>query len=217
MLVLGEAALASTASSILCLGAHCDDIELGCGGTILKLLEANPRLVVDWIVLSSTKDRAAEANAAGRGFLEGGEKGRVVVETFRERYFHFLPELKEYFDGLGASLAPDVVFTHQRDDLHQDHRTVAELTWNTFRHHLILEYEIPKYDGDLGRPNAFVVLDAETCRRKVDMIVRHFPSQADKHWFTGETIMSLLRLRGIEARSSGGYAEAFHARKVVLA
>lgn len=216
MLVLGEAALASTVSSVLCLGAHCDDIELGCGGTILKLLEANPGVVVDWVVLSSTKDRAAEAKAAGRGFLAAGGQGHVVVETFRERYFPFLPELKEYFDRLGASLAPDVVFTHHREDLHQDHRTVAELTWNTFRDHLILEYEIPKYDGDLGKPNAFVVLDAETCRRKVDMIVERFPSQAEKHWFTGETIMSLLRLRGIEARSPGGYAEAFHARKVLL-
>lgn len=217
MLVVGRGPLSTSVSRILCLGAHCDDIELGCGASVRKLVEANPSVQIDWVVLSSTPTRANEALAAAERFLRLANGPRVVIEHFRERYFNFLPELKEYFDRLGASMRPDLVFTHHREDLHQDHRTVAELTWNTFRDHLILEYEIPKYDGDLGRPNVFVELDLPASKEKVQAILQCFPSQADKHWFSEETMMAVLRLRGIEAKAPGGYAEGFHARKLVLA
>lgn len=217
MLVVGRRPLHTSVSRILCLGAHSDDIELGCGASVRKLVEANPSVEIDWIVLSSTETRAQEARLAAETFLRSANAPRVAVEQFRERYFNLLPELKEYFDGLGSLLRPDLIFTHHRDDLHQDHRTVSELTWNTFRDHLILEYEVPKYDGDLSRPNVFVELDLRASQEKAQAILECFPSQADKHWFSEETIMAMLRIRGIEAKSPGGYAEGFHARKLVLA
>ncbi|MGZ4316802.1 MAG: PIG-L deacetylase family protein [Gaiellaceae bacterium] len=209
---------ATSVSHVLCLGAHCDDIEIGCGGTLLRLVEANPALRVDWVVFSSDERRAAEARAGAAAFLAGAAGTNVAVEAFRGRFFPYVAvEIKEYFDRLGASVSPDVVFTHHRHDLHQDHQLLAELTYNTFRDHLILEYEIPKYDGDLGRPNVFVRLDRAHAERKADTIVEVFESQRDKHWFSRETFLSLLRLRGIEAKSPGGYAEAFYCNKLVLA
>ena len=202
---------------ILCLGAHCDDIEIGCGGTILKLLESTSGVHVDWIVFSSSDVREAEARAGAAKFLAGAGSANVVVESFRERYFPYVPEIKEYFDGLGATLRPDVVFTHFRDDLHQDHVLLANLALNTFRDNLILEYEIPKWDGDLGRPAVFVPLGEEQVHAKVEAIWDAYESQRDKHWFTKETFLALLRVRGIECKAPSGYAEAFHCRKLVLA
>ena len=218
MLTVGGDALVRSISSVLFLGAHCDDIEIGCGGTILKLLEGRSDVRVDWIVFSSDDDRAAEARAGAEAFLSGTESANVRIEAFRGRYFPFVgDEIKEYFDGLGAELTPDVVFTHLGDDLHQDHRLLSEFAYNTFRDHLVLEYEIPKYDGDLARLNTYVQLDEQQCERKIETIMRTYASQADKHWFSPETFRATLRLRGIECKSPSGYAEAFRCRKLVLA
>jgi LmbE family N-acetylglucosaminyl deacetylase len=207
----------TSVSRILCLGAHCDDIEIGCGGTLLRLLEANPNVRVDWVVFSSDARRAAEARDGAAAFLAGAA-GTVAVEEFRGRFFPYVgAELKEYFDRLGAQIAPDIVFTHYGQDLHQDHRLVSELTYNTFRDHLILEYEVPKYDGDVGSPNVFVQLDTSHGERKANTIYDVFASQRDKHWFSKETFLSTLRLRGIESKAPGGYAEGFYCRKLVLA
>lgn len=205
------------ARSILCIGAHCDDIEIGCGGAVLKLLAANPGTHVDWVVLTSDAEREVEARSAAEAILGGAASSTISVEGFRGRFLPYVAaDVKEYFDGLGARCDPDVVFTHYREDLHQDHRLLCELTYNTFRDHLVLEYEIPKYDGDVGRPNTYVWLTREQCERKVATIVDGFPTQSEKHWFSGETFWALLRLRGIEAKSPSGYAEAFYSRKLVL-
>jgi LmbE family N-acetylglucosaminyl deacetylase len=203
--------------SVLCLGAHCDDIEIGCGGTLLRLLEANPGLRVHWVVFSSDEKRAAEAQAAADAVLAGASGARIEIEAFRGRYFPYVAtEIKERFDRLAGEVDPELVFTHYREDLHQDHRLLAELTYNTFRDHLILEYEIPKWDGDLGRPNVFVHLDPRHCDRKVAILLDAFPSQHEKHWFSEETFRAVLRIRGVESKSPSGYAEAFHCRKLVV-
>ena len=215
MIVVGDG-LSRGISSILCVGAHSDDIEIGCGGTVLKLVRANPDLKVHWVVLSAEGDRAEEARTSTGRFLDQAPNHDVEVASFRERYFPYQSQLKEFFDDLGTRVHPDLVLTHHGGDAHQDHRVVAELTWNTFRDHLILEYEIPKYDGDLGRPNAFVELDEDLAGRKVQAILQGFPSQAEHFWFSEETFMGLLRLRGVEARSASGLAEGFHARKLLL-
>jgi LmbE family N-acetylglucosaminyl deacetylase len=208
----------SPPGSILCLGAHCDDIEIGCGGTLLKLLEAKPGVRVDWVVFSSDDQRETEARAGAQAFLANAGEANVDVRMFRQRFFPYVAaEIKELFDDLGASTQPDVVFTHFGGDLHQDHRLLSELTYNTFRDHLILEYEIPKWDGDLGRPMVYVQLDATHVDRKVQTIWDVFESQRDKHWFTKETFLGLMRLRGIECKAPSGCAEAFHCRKLVLA
>jgi len=203
--------------TILCLGAHADDIEIGCGGTVLRLLEDNPGLQVRWVVLSTPCGRSSEARGSAELLLETAGRVDIRLADFRETYFPYLgQELKTYISRLGSEPAPDVVFTHWREDLHQDHRVVSELTWNSFRNHLILEYEVPKWDGDMGRPNVFMPLDRSLCARKVGHLLEAFPSQASKDWFTGETFWGLLRLRGMEARSFSGYAEAFYCRKLVL-
>jgi LmbE family N-acetylglucosaminyl deacetylase len=215
LIVVGDG-LSRGISSILCVGAHSDDIEIGCGGTILKLVGANPDLKVHWAVLSAEGDRAEEARTSAERFLDQAPNHEVEVASFRERYFPYQSQLKEFFDDLGTRVHPNLVLTHHGGDAHQDHRVVAELTWNTFRDHLILEYEIPKYDGDLGRPNVFVELDEDLAGRKVQAILHGFPSQAEHFWFSEETFMGLLRLRGVEARSASGLAEGFYARKLVL-
>jgi LmbE family N-acetylglucosaminyl deacetylase len=218
MLTVGGDALVRSISSVLFLGAHCDDIEIGCGGTILKLLEGRTDVRVDWIVFSSEGERASEARAGAEAFLSGAATTNVRVEAFRGRYFPYIgAQIKEYFDALGAELAPDVVFTHLGDDLHQDHKLLSELAYNTFRDHLILEYEIPKWDGDVARLNTYVQLDDSHCDRKIETIMSSYSSQADKHWFSPETFRATLRLRGIECKSPSGYAEAFRCRKLVLA
>jgi LmbE family N-acetylglucosaminyl deacetylase len=205
------------ALEVLCLGAHCDDIEIGCGGTVLRLVEEFPSARFHWVVLSSNDDRAGEAQAAAEHFLAAAGKQDIRIERFRESYFPWVgADIKDYFEGLKADVDPDLILTHHRHDGHQDHRLVAELTWNTWRDHLILEYEIPKYDGDLGSPNVFVTLDEATAQRKVDGIIDHFPSQRRRGWFDADTFRSLLRLRGVEANARSRYAEGFYGSKVVL-
>jgi LmbE family N-acetylglucosaminyl deacetylase len=203
--------------SVLCLGAHCDDIEIGCGGTILRLIDEVADLHVDWIVFASNNERRAEAERSAELFLDGCATRRIAVESFRESYFPWVgAELKDYFAALAARGRPDLVLTHARDDRHQDHRTIAELTWNGFRDHLILEYEIPKWDGDLGRPNLYVPLDEAIAERKVQTLLDAFPSQRSRHWFDADTFRGLLRLRGMECNAPARFAEAFHAHKLVL-
>jgi LmbE family N-acetylglucosaminyl deacetylase len=202
---------------LLCIGAHCDDIEIGCGGTVLRLLEQHPDLHVDWVVLTSTPVRAAEAMTSAEGFLHGARRTNIVIREFRDGFLPWVgAELKDCFEELKRGTTPDLILTHHRGDFHQDHRLAGELTWNTWRDHLILEYEIPKYDGDLGRPNAFVPLTAAVVGRKIDLILSSFGSQAGKAWFTADTFRALPRLRGVEANAPDGLAEAFFAPKVCL-
>ena len=200
---------------VLAIGSHADDIEIGCGGTILRLARDRP-LEIHWVVLSATDERATEAKASAASFLESAADSRVSIESFRDAFFRYGGEVKEYFEGLKGSGSPELILTHHGSDLHQDHRLVAELTWNTFREHLILEYEIPKYDGDLGSPNVFVQLDPDTARRKVELLLAGFPSQRSRSWFTEDLFMALMRLRGMEAAAPSGLAEGFYARKLVL-
>ena len=205
-------------TSVLCIGAHCDDIEIGCGGTILRLVEVNPGLRVHWIVFTSDAERGSEARAGASAFLEGASDAVVEVEEYRERFLPYVAiDVKERFDRLGNEVDPDLVLTHCRDDRHQDHRLLSELTYNTFRDHLVLEYEIAKYDADLGQPNTFVPLEERHCGRKVDLLMDIYRSQVGKYWFTEDTFRALLRLRGVESRSPTGMAEAFHCRKLTLA
>ena len=202
---------------LLCLGAHCDDIEIGCGGTILKWANARREMEVCWVVFSSDERRKREALTSAEMFLANVSKRRVVVYEMRDGFLPYAGgEVKERFEQLKLEFSPDLILTHYRQDLHQDHRLVAELTWNTFRNHLILEYEIPKYDGDLGSPNVFVPLEELVCRRKIDAIIGVFQSQSEKQWCSRELFSSILRLRGLEANASSGYAEAFYCRKAVL-
>jgi LmbE family N-acetylglucosaminyl deacetylase len=199
---------------VLCLGAHSDDIEIGCGGTMMSLGRRS-RLEVRWVVFSGTDGREREARRSAKQFLAATARSRVDVHAFRDGFFPAQwPALKETFEGIGAEFAPDVVFTHYRDDRHQDHRVVSDLTWNTFRHSLILEYEIPKWDGDLGTPNAFVPLEPAVAKRKARLLLDSFPTQRRKTWFSEDTFLGLMRIRGIECGAD--MAEAFHARKVTI-
>jgi LmbE family N-acetylglucosaminyl deacetylase len=200
--------------TILCLGAHCDDLEIGCGGTLLRLAEEFPELSVYWIVFSSDRVRAREAQESASKFLAGARKKTVVIKEFKNGFFPYSgAQIKEYFEQLKQEVQPDMIFTHFREDLHQDHRVISELTWNTFRDHFILEYEIVKYDGDLGRTNLFVPLPDEVWRRKIDYIDASFQSQKNKPWFTRDTFQATMRLRGVESNSASGYAEGFYCRK----
>lgn len=201
---------------MLAIGAHSDDIEIGCGGTILQLVESVPGIKVCWVVLSAPAERASEARDAAAAFL-GETHADVRLAEFRDAFFPHDEGVKEFFEGLKADLSPDLVMTHARHDLHQDHRVVCELAWNTFRDHLILEFEIPKYDGDLGSPNLFVPIAEHLAQRKAELLVEHFATQRDKHWFTADVFLALMRLRGVESRSPTGYAEGFYARKIRLA
>jgi LmbE family N-acetylglucosaminyl deacetylase len=206
----------NSAVRVLAIGAHSDDIEIGCGGTILRLLANRPGSHVRWVVLSATVDRQAEARASAADFLAAAASADVEVAEFRESYFpDQWRELKDFFNDLRRGGAePDLILCHHRYDEHQDHRTVAELAWNTWRNHLIAEYEIPKYEGDLGRPNVFVPIPPELAERKVELLVKHFGSQADKHWFRPEVFNGLMAVRGVEAGVAA--AEAFHVRKLVI-
>jgi LmbE family N-acetylglucosaminyl deacetylase len=203
--------------SILCLGAHSDDIEIGCGGTVLKLAESNPGLAVHWVVFSATGERGGEARASADRFLARAGKKTVELHQFRDGFFpseH--SKIKTYFEELKSRVQPDAVFTHTRADLHQDHRAVCELTWNTFRDHLVLEYEVPKWDGDLGAPNVYVPLDERHASEKIAILVECFATQRGKHWFDEETFAGLMRLRAMECNAPSRRAEAFYGRKVVL-
>jgi LmbE family N-acetylglucosaminyl deacetylase len=202
---------------VLCLGAHSDDIEIGCGGTMLHLTAGSNRIEFYWLVLCSTPERAREAHRSANAFLRGAHKKTVVVKSFRDGFLpHTGASVKECFEELKQSFSPDLIFTHFRHDLHQDHRLVCELTWNTFRNHLILEYEIPKYDADLSQPNFFVPLSEMIRRKKVDRLMRYFGTQRNKHWFSADLFEGLMRLRGMESASPTRYAEAFHCRKLLL-
>src|SRR5215207_952251 len=204
-LTLGGAGRAP--ARVLVVGAHSDDIEIGCGGTVLKLIEQYPGLEWRWVVLSGAGERADEARASAASFLAGVEQQTVTLHGFRDGFFpQQWGEVKETFEEIKRGFEPDLILTHFRNDLHQDHRLVSELTWNTFRDHLILEYEIPKYDGDLGTPGLFVPLDEAVCRRKVETLLRCFPSQHGRRWFTEDLFLALPRLRGMESNAPSGYA-----------
>jgi LmbE family N-acetylglucosaminyl deacetylase len=203
---------------LLAIGAHSDDIEIGCGGTILRLIEQGSLSEVCWVVLTGGETkRAAEAGQSADALLGDIPGKRVILKDFRDGYFPYDgAEIKRFFEELKGELSPDVILTHQRSDLHQDHRVTCELTWNTFRDHLILEYEIPKYDGDMHVPNLFVPLDESLCRKKIDHLMTHFASQLSKRWFKEDLFSGLLRLRGMECNSPTSYAEAFYCRKAML-
>ena len=205
------------ALKILCLGCHSDDIEIGCGGTVLRLRERYPSCVFYWVVFSAIGIREAEAQRGAELFAGANRRENTVLKNFPDGFMPFAGgEVKAVFEELKRTTSPDLIFTHNRKDAHQDHRLIAELTWNTFRDHFILEYEIPKYDGDLGQATVFVPLDAELCQKKVRYIMDAFPSQRTKRWFREDTFLSLMRLRGMECNASSGYAEAFYGRKIVL-
>ena len=202
---------------VLCLGAHSDDIEIGCGGLVLELLRRRPRTSFHWVVFSAAGIRATEARQSARRFLGAKRLEGVRLFGFRDGFFPAeFSDVKEAFERIAREFQPDLVLTHTRDDRHQDHRVVSDLTWNTFRRHLILEYEIPKWDGDLGLPNCYLPLPAPVARRKTRLLMQGFASQRSKDWFSPETFLGLMRLRGIECRAPGGYAEAFHARKITI-
>ena len=200
--------------TLLCLGAHSDDIEIGCGATIRKLTREQPAMAVWWIVLTATGRRRAEAKRSARAFLRDAGRSQVIIRQFRNGYFPFEgTAIKDFFERLKSRVKPDLVFTHFRDDRHQDHRLVSDLTWNTFRDHLIWEYEIPKYDGDLASPNLFVPLSRTLAKEKAETLCRFFPTQRNKHWFAADTFLALMRLRGMECCAE--YAEAFYVRKII--
>ncbi|MCK1619076.1 PIG-L family deacetylase [Bradyrhizobium sp. 159] len=203
--------------SVLCLGAHSDDIEIGVGGTLLSLVQKGVILHVHWCVLSGSEDREREARDSAADFLGGVATARIEVTKFQDGFF---PEqgarIKSWFEELKRRVDPDLIFTHRSDDAHQDHREVSRLAWNSFRDHLILEYEIPKWDGDMGRPNFYVPISAVTLQRKIDLLLSNFGSQRSKQWFDAETFSGLARLRGLECRAPERYAEAFFARKLAL-
>ena len=206
----------SDALHLLCLGAHSDDIEIGCGGTLLELKRAFSRLTFHWVVFSAVGQRGLEAMKSAELFTGGCEK-EILLKDYRDG---FLPynrgAVKDFFEELKGRVNPDIVFTQWSGDAHQDHRLLSELAWNTFRDHLILEYEIPKYDGDMGRPNFFVPLTTASCEQKIEHLFEAFGSQRSKRWFDRETFRGLMRLRGMECNSPSGYAEGFHSRKMVL-
>jgi LmbE family N-acetylglucosaminyl deacetylase len=203
--------------NLLCIGAHSDDIEIGCGGTLLRLLAEVPGSRVHWVVLSATDDREREARASAADFLLDAAEANVQVEHFRESYFPYAgADIKDFFETLKSSDGPDAIFTHHRHDEHQDHRTVAQFTWNTFRDHLIFEFEIAKYEGDLGHPNLYVPLPAALAARKVELLMQHFGSQHRRSWFQPRTFMGVMAVRGVECNAPDGSAEAFHVRKMIV-
>jgi LmbE family N-acetylglucosaminyl deacetylase len=208
---------ADQALRILCLGAHSDDIEIGCGGTLLRLLGERSGSSVYWVVFSATPEREREARESAAEFLVQAREATVVVLAFRESFFPAAwADIKNSFEEIKRAVNPDVVLSHHRNDFHQDHRVVAELAWNTFRDHVILEYEIPKFEGDLGTPNVYVPLSRSVADRKVDLLVRHFASQASRTWFRPDTFHGLMAIRGVECNAPQGRAEAFHARKLAF-
>ena len=204
--------------TLLFLGAHSDDIEIGCGGTILRLLSVRSNLDVVWVVFSAEAEREREARTSASLFLQHPTlRKKVIVMNFRDGFFPYQgAQIKEFFETLKGEVNPDLIFTHYREDRHQDHRTISDLTWNTWRRHMILEYEIPKYDGDLGTPNFFVPLEKEVCARKIRYICDVFQTEGNKAWMTEDTFQAILRLRGVECAAPGKYAEAFYCRKLVL-
>jgi len=217
MMHLNLQAQAGGKLEILCLGSHSDDIEIGCGGTILRLAEQYPGCLFHWVVFSAIGVREEEARRAASLFVGPAALRGPLLKRFPDGFMPFVgAEMKGVFEELKMTVSPDLIFTHHRNDAHQDHRQLAELTWNTFRDHLILEYEIPKYDGDMGQPNMFIPLQPEIYQKKVRCIMDAFQSQHAKRWFQPDTFLSLMRLRGMECHAPSGFAEAFYCRKIVL-
>ena len=203
--------------TILAMGAHCDDIEIGCGGAILSIIKDNPHVNITWIVFSSTEKRKVEATKGAKLYCENAAAFDLRIMDFKDGFLPYHGEdLKNTFESLKGEINPDLIFTHYRHDLHQDHRLVSELTWNTFRNHLILEYEIPKWDGDIGTPNTFVHLDEATGLKKIKYLQQIYNSQKTKAWFTDDLFWSLMRIRGMESNSPSLIAEAFYSRKSIL-
>jgi LmbE family N-acetylglucosaminyl deacetylase len=218
MLELGFNTKTTQIHRVLCLGAHSDDIEIGCGGTILTMATDIPNLVIQWVVFSANDERRREAYDSANAFLGNAANKHIILHRFKDGFFPYSgSEIKEYFEHIKSEFSPDLIFTHYRHDLHQDHRVISEFTWNTFRNHLILEYEIPKYDGDFGSPNVFISLDKTLCERKTRYILEFFKTQHEKHWFSEDMFLAILRLRGMEASATSRYAEAFYCRKILLA
>ena len=202
---------------ILCLGAHSDDIEIGCGGTILEFTKTRPKADLRWIVFSGEENRKTEAQQSASAFLNEIESKQVDIYNFRESYFPYIgAEIKACFEKIKKEFNPDLIFSHYSNDAHQDHKLISKLTWNTFRNHLIMEYEIPKYDGDLGTPNLYVHLDESVVQRKTDYLCNFFETQRRKLWFSENSFRSIMRIRGIESNSPTSYAEAFYSRKMVF-
>jgi len=205
------------ARRVLFLGAHADDIEIGCGGTVLRLSAERPDVEVRWVVFSAAGERAAEARASAAAFLEGMQKTAVTVRDYRDGYLPWSgAAIKEELEAVKREFVPDVIFTHYRGDLHQDHRLISDLTWNTWRNHLILEYEIPKFDGDFGTPNFFAPLSRATLERKIALLLQHFSTQAGKQWFTADLFQAVARIRGMECVAPESLAEGFYCRKAVF-
>ncbi len=201
---------------VLCLGAHSDDIEIGCGGTLLRFKKLFRKLRFHWVVFSASGARGQEATKGAELFASNSDT-KIVLKNFRDGFLPYdASDIKDSFEEMKGQVNPDLIFTHWKGDAHQDHRLLSDLTWNTFRNHLILEYEVPKYDGDMGRPNLFVPLDTPLYENKIDHLFEAFPSQRAKRWFDRETFLGLMRIRGMECNAASGYAEAFHCRKLVL-
>jgi LmbE family N-acetylglucosaminyl deacetylase len=217
MLRLGLFSGSGGPTRVLALGAHADDIEIGCGGTMLRLAQERPDLEVVWVVLAATEERAREAESSAAAFLHGFARSRLIVKRHRDGFLPYSgAAVKEDFEAVKREFSPDVVFTHCLQDRHQDHRLVADLTWNTWRNHLVLEYEIPKYDGDFGSPGFFSPLSKATVDRKASLVLQHYPSQAGKHWLTPDLVRAVARIRGMECVAPDGMAEAFYCRKAVF-
>ncbi|MBC8108521.1 MAG: PIG-L family deacetylase [Anaerolineae bacterium] len=209
--------LLNSAKNVLCLGAHSDDIEIGCGATLLRMIEQNPTVNICWVVFSGDEVRRTEAQASAAAYLKPLKGSHIITQNFRDGHFPVaFAEIKQIFEQVKREFSPDLIFTHTREDRHQDHRVIHDLTCNTWRDHAVLEYEIPKFDGDLGHPNVFAAIAHSVLRRKVELLNEHFKSQLDKQWFTEEAFVALPRIRGIECNSPTKYAEAFHARKICL-
>jgi LmbE family N-acetylglucosaminyl deacetylase len=202
---------------VLCIGAHCDDIEIGCGGTLVALQQQARAPVFDWVVLSGTDARRRETERAMQKLVRPRSRGDLLFQDFPDgRFPSAYGEIKRFCESLKRRPAPDVILCHERDDRHQDHRIVNEMVWNTFRDHLVLEYEIPKWDGGLSQPNLYVPIRASDARTKIEALLKSYASQAGRDWFTPDTFLALLRMRGLECRSPSGLAEAFHARKLLF-
>jgi len=217
MLALDFSSRRSKVFDVLCIGAHCDDIEIGCGGTILSLQRRYRNCRVHWLVLTSGTARRGEAQRSANAFVAEWARGEVRICDLPDGLLpsHF-SDVKAEFESVKRQIEPSLILTHHGADLHQDHRLLSHVTWQTFRDHAIWEYEIPKYDGDLVTPNMYVPLAAATAARKTRLIMKFFASQLGKSWFKAENLDALMRLRGLESRAASGLAEAFHCRKLVF-
>jgi len=201
---------------VLCLGAHSDDIEIGAGGAILSWIASGVRLDVNWCVASASGEREEEARRSAVAFLDGAVSASIEIGDFKDSFFPYQGErIKNWIGMIRSNCEPDIVLTHRREDAHQDHREIAQLTWNAFRNHLILEYEIPKWDGDLGQSNFYIPLSSGVLEKKMALLVKYFGTQRSKDWFDPETFRGLARLRGMECRAPDRYAEAFNVRKII--